>query len=282
MVRILKFIFKLILFIFLIILKEGFFDTLKLPPAFYTPIGRSLFHFIIFWLIVNITIRFAQFIYRKRKKLGHRYSDNVIIGLQNIYYLLTGTGFIVMILGFFGIEFSKLLTSLSIIAASIAIISKELVNDVLCGIFFSFSKEVAIGDYVRIGDFKGRVVDINIYKIVLHNDDDDIIYFSNSKAYFSDIVNYTQKKIRKYVVEFAVHNQFDIPIKDLEDILNNNLNKYSEYIDFGNETLKIIGIAKDEIKYKIHFKLNQVNPKIAEDIKSKIMEDIISKIHNSK
>jgi len=64
--------------------------------------------------------------------------------------------------------------------------------------------------------------------------------------------------------------------------LNNNLNKYSEYIDFGNETLKIIGIAKDEIKYKIHFKLNQVNPKIAEDIKSKIMEDIISKIHNSK
>jgi len=141
MVRILKFIFKLILFIFLIILKEGFFDTLKLPPAFYTPIGRSLFHFIIFWLIVNITIRFAQFIYRKRKKLGHRYSDNVIIGLQNIYYLLTGTGFIVMILGFFGIEFSKLLTSLSIIAASIAIISKEFVNDLLVEFFFLFSKK---------------------------------------------------------------------------------------------------------------------------------------------
>ena len=123
MLKIIKFIVKIILLFYLIFLKEGFLDHQKLPPIFYTPVAISIIHFLIFFLSVNIIIRFAQMIYRKRKHQGDKYSDNVIIGLQNIYYLLMVMAVIVMIIGFFGIEFSKLLTAISIVAAAIAIMT---------------------------------------------------------------------------------------------------------------------------------------------------------------
>ena len=86
--------------------------------------------------------------------MGDRYSDNVIGGLQNIYYILSVIGLVIMIIGFFGIEFNKLLTALSIVAAAIAIISKEIIADILCGISITFSRDIAIGDYVKIGEAK--------------------------------------------------------------------------------------------------------------------------------
>ena len=92
MFRIAKFIIKIILVLFLWVLKESFYDQSLLPALYYTAVVKSILHFLIYWLTVNIIIRFAQFIYRKRKRMGDRYSDNVIGGLQNIYYILSVIG----------------------------------------------------------------------------------------------------------------------------------------------------------------------------------------------
>ncbi|HRG31769.1 MAG: mechanosensitive ion channel [Saprospiraceae bacterium] len=276
--EIVKFIFKIFLLFLLLVSKEGVYDAFRLPDLFYSPVIKSMHQFLLFWLSINLIVRFNQFVYRKRKKLGHKYSDNVIVGLQNIYYLLTTLAIIVMIVGFFGIEFSKFLTALSIVAAAIAIISKDLVSDILTGILLSFSKDIALGDYVRIGDYKGRVMDINIYKIILHNEDDDIIYIPNSKAYFSDIVNYTQKEIRKYNVEFSIPTDNDVTLDELKRTMDKTFVDYKNYLDPNSEKLKITAINKDDFRYKIQFKLNQVNPKIAEEIKSRILTEILKKI----
>ena len=45
-----------------------------------------------------------------------------------------------------------------------------------------FSKELNIDDYVKIGDYKGKILDINLSKVVLQNDDDDILYLPNDKG----------------------------------------------------------------------------------------------------
>ena len=274
MLKIIKFIVKIILLFYLIFLKEGFLDHQKLPPIFYTPVAISIIHFLIFFLSVNIIIRFAQMIYRKRKHQGDKYSDNVIIGLQNIYYLLMVMAVIVMIIGFFGIEFSKLLTAISIVAAAIAIISKEFVSDIIAGISLTFSKELSIGDYVKIGEYKGRVIDINLHKIVLHHDDDDIIYIPNSKAYYEEIINYTQKEIRKFNVDFSINSNLNIPLSSLQVMIHRILLKYNDAVVIDSEKLKVINILQNEIRYKLQFKLNQMNPELAEQIKSEIREGI--------
>lgn len=280
MFRIAKFIIKIILVLFLWVLKESFYDQSLLPALYYTAVVKSMLHFLIYWLTVNIIIRFAQFVYRKRKRMGDRYSDNVIGGLQNIYYILSVIGLVIMFIGFFGIEFNKLLTALSIVAAAIAIISKEIIADILCGISITFSRDIAIGDYVKIGEAKGRVIDINIHKIVLHNDDDDIIYISNSKAYYDNIVNYTQKEIRKYNVEFSIPVYPQRKLNEIDNQLKEVLSNFEEYLEPGQNKLRISALAKDEVRFKFQFKLNQINPQVADQIKSKIMEHVLGQLYN--
>jgi len=280
MKRIFSFFVKILFLTAFVLFKQGEFDDLHIPKIFNSPIARIILHFIIFWLTVNIVIRFVQFIYRKRKKYGDKFSDNVIVGLQNIYYMISVIALIVSILAFFGVEPKELVTGLSILAASIAIITKDIALDIICGIQISFSKVLAIGDYVKIAELKGTVVDINIYKIILLNENDDIIYIPNSKAYFSELINYTQKEIRKYNIDFSINNQIDLSIDELNVLFLKELENYTGFLDSTEQNLRIIGIAKDETRYKIQFKLNQVNPKMAEAIKSRIMDSIVKKIHN--
>lgn len=281
MYRTLRFVFKLILLALLIFFRKYLTSKLALPEIVSSTFIGSLYHFLIFWLSVNIVIRTIQFFYRKRKKYGDKYSDNVIVGLQNIYYILTISGLIITVLGFAGVELKELVTALSIVAASIALITKEIALDIICGMQLSFSKDLAIGDYVQIGEQKGKVLDINITKIILLNENDDIIYIPNSKAYYSELINYTQKELRKYNVDFSVSPQLSISLDQLKNIVDKVLNEYDEYLDDEQFNLKITGINKDEIRYKIQFKLNQVNPRMANEIKSKIMNIIITKLHGS-
>ncbi len=274
----LRIIVKVLLLILLIAFRNGLGSELLKSLVENSSIINPLLNFLIFGLSINIIIRLSQMIYRKRKKYGHKYSDNVISGLKNIYYLLITIGVVVMVLGFFGLEPIQLLTSISIVAAAIAIISKELVMDIICGMNISFSRELAIGDYVQLGEHHGTVIDINIYKIVLQNDYDEIIHISNGRAYYSDIVNFTQKEIRKCNLDFSISAKINISKKQLKESILKIISDYIVYIEPESASFIITSIDKDAFTYKFQFNLKQLNPKIEREIKSKILEMIHSLI----
>jgi small-conductance mechanosensitive channel len=278
---ILKFIIKIIVLIVLLALRKGLGSIWLESIIENSVIIAPVLSFLIFLTSINLIIRSCQFFYRKRKKYGHKYSDNVIIGLQNIYYVLTAFGVVFMILGFFGLEPKVLLTSISIVAAAIAIISKEQVTDIICGINISFSRELAIGDYVRVGEQKGIVIDINIHKIMLRNSNDDIIFISNTKAYYSDIVNFTQRAIKKYNLEFALDSVKNISKSEIEIQILNILKEYLDHMEAGSELFTITAIERNEIRYRLQYTLKQVNPQIEQEIKAKVLEEILNLVQKS-
>ena len=183
-------------------------------------------NFLLFLLISNLVLITLGAIYRQRKKMTADEYDNVILGLNNIYYLLIAGAIILTILGFMGIDYVTLFTSLSIVAAAIAIISREFISEIISGIIISFSKELDIGDYVRIGEHKGRISDLTITRIALLNDDDVIIFIPNTRVFSSDIVNFTKKEIRKVSIEFEAGLQAIRSIEALEADLINTLRYY--------------------------------------------------------
>lgn len=273
----LRFLIKLGVLLFLIAVKEGMVSNFLTSYIAKSGIANTLLNFVIFWLTTNIIIRLSQYIYRRRKKLGHKFSDNVIIGLKNIYYLVMFSAVVIMALGLFGFQIKELLTAISIVAAAIAIISKELVLDVICGINFSFSRDIAIGDYVKIGDMEGKVLDLNIHKIVLFHQD-NVINIPNSKAYFSDIVNYTSVQPNKKYFHISVPNYLNISKSVLDEIFNSILSKQS-YLDLiDRSSITTQSLSKDESTYKITilFKSHPGSISIAA-IKSQLYDQLMQK-----
>ena len=257
---------------------KSILETYKtnLAQAYY--IFDSVLEFLILLTIVNIVTAALIMIYRLRKNIPYKFTDNVINGINNVYYLIVTFGVILMFLGFWGIDFKSLLTTLSIVAAALAIISKEYVSGIISCIIISFSKEINIDDYVKINNHKGKITDINLTKVSLLNDDDDIIYIPNDKVYMSEIINYTKKEIKKVSIDFELGIQYHTTIEQLEQSLAESLRDFHQYIEPESFNIKIVDVHHDFLLLKFQYKLKEINRDIERLIRKKTIRLIANSI----
>ena len=232
--------------------------------------------FFIFALTASVLVSVLVWLYRRREKIPVGKANNVIIGLNNIYYIILLGAALMTILGFWGIDFKTLFTTLSIVAAAIAIISKDYIAEIISGIIISFSGEVVIDDYIRIGDQKGKIIDINFTKIALLNEDDDVIFIPNAKFFSSEIVNYTRREIKKVSIEFELMIQAIKTIEELETDLIHAISDYQGHIEAESYNLKIVEIRKDSLSLKFQYTFQEINRELERDIRRKTVRRIVN------
>jgi small-conductance mechanosensitive channel len=274
---VLKYIIRFFLLIVLFRLKKSLEQNKDEFDQLYSVL-HSVVDFLLLFTIVNIVSAILIMIYRLRKNIPYKYTDNVVNGINNLYYLIVTFGIILMILGFWGIDFMTLFTSLSIVAAALAIISKEYVSGIISGIIISFSKEINIDDYVKIGDNKGKILEINLIKITLLNDDDDVIYIPNDKVYMSEIINYTKKEIKKVSIDFDLSLKYHTTIEQLEKSLSEALKDFHQYIEAGSFNIKIVSVHHDYLSLKFQYTLKEVNREVERMIRKKTIRLIANSI----
>ena len=232
--------------------------------------------FLIFALTASVLVSVLVGLYRRREKIPAGKANNVIIGLNNIYYIILVGAALMTILGFWGIDFKTLFTTLSIVAAAIAIISKDYIAEIISGIIISFSGEVVIDDYIRIGEQKGKIIDINFTKVALLNEDDDVIFIPNAKFFSSEIVNYTRREIKKVSIEFELMIQAIKTIEELEADLIHAISDYEGHIEEGSYNLKIVEIRKDSLSLKFQYVFQEINCELERDIRRKTVRRIVN------
>ncbi len=258
--------------------KSDFKMPLNINSEHFLGFTNILLNFLILLLALNLLKIGAVSLYRRRQKLPPDKPDNVMVGIQNIYILLTSAVVLVTSLSFFGIDIKSLFTGLTIVAAAIAIITKDYVANIISGIAISFSDEISIGDYVKIAEYKGKVMDISISRIALLNDDDDTIYIPNNTVFISNIINYTKKGIRKVSIEFEMNLDFLDTIEGLEKDLVECLSDYHSSIEEGSFALKIVDIKKDSLDLKFQYMLKSINRELERDIRRKTVRRVVNHI----
>ena len=94
-------------------------------------------------------------------------------------------------LALFGVDTKTLLASAGILTLVVSLGAKELVSDVIAGLFIIFESEFRVGDIVTIGDWRGKVLEIGIRTTKVENAEGNIKIFSNSAV--SGVINMTQR-----------------------------------------------------------------------------------------
>ncbi len=238
----------------------------------------AILGFVIFLIVVDLCRKSLIYAYARKKNLTKNTKENFQFGINNISRFLIGLGAIVTIFAFFGIDFKSLITSLSIVAAAIAIITKEYINDFIIGLYFSFSRNIEIGDYVKIADIKGNILEISMLKIKILNDDDVLVIIPNSKVYNNDIVNYTKRDIRSLSIDF----QIDITaIKNLdlfEHELIASLDSFKEYLEPNSFIVKIEEMKKDSIDIKFQYTLKALDQAVQKQIRKNTVRHVFNYI----
>lgn len=271
----------LLILLELVVLVGGFYllltNTLHIDTKMLTEATqRTLVLSAVILVAINLMTRLIKWWYRQRGYSRRRGVKNFVFGVENIRKLLLVALGIFTFFSLLGVEFSRLFTSLSIVAAAIAIISKEFVNDLIVGMYYSFSDTFEAGDYVKFHGYKGRVVDIGLLKVKILNDNDDLVILPNGKVYSEEIINYTRRDVRLMSIDFQMDIKLVRDIDSLEQELIAAVAEYAEHIENDSYKLKIMEVKKDLLELKFQYRLTVDKSSFQRDIKRKTVRAVFS------
>ncbi|MBK8556158.1 MAG: mechanosensitive ion channel [Lewinellaceae bacterium] len=242
----------------------------RIPAAYYIGQIESI---AIFLLLLDFMQFSVVWFYRRRNKL--RGNDNFIVGISNIYLLLVVVGIIVGLLSLFQINARELFTSLSIIFAGLAILTKDYISNMISGMIIAFSGEYSIGDNVRIGNNKGRITDITLQNIHLQNDDDDMIFIPNSMVITHEVVNYTKREIKRTSIDFEIDLKYITTIEQLEDAIIESLLPFKDLIKEDSYYLRVAEVRKDNLSLKFQYILKEPNKELERTIRRRAVRRLV-------
>ncbi len=247
-----------------------------------TPVERNVVYtslrLVMVLLVLNLVYEAVRFIYRSRNRISDLLPDSFSVGLRNVFILVSGAAVGATVFGYFGIDFKTLFTTLSFVAAAIAIVTKDFINDMLIGIYLGFSRDYDIHDYVKIGTEKGKILEIGLLKIKLLNDDDDILIIPNSRFHSLEITNYTKRDISLMSIDFQISVSKIKGIDELENELIQSLQSYLEFIHPESFLLKIVEVKKDHLDFKFQYRLKNLDREMQRLIRRKTVRQVLSYI----
>ena len=126
-------------------------------------------------------------------------------------------------LSLLGFDSQSLLASAGILTLVIGLGARDLVTDILAGIFIIFEHEFQVGDIIEINGYKGRVIEIGIRTTRLMSVTQDIKSVNNRNL--TNIVNKTK---RNSYCDVIINVPFDQDIAAIEEMLRNELPKIKE------------------------------------------------------
>jgi len=272
--------FKAILLVLLMLLYIGEIDITSLlgmlksryrrPMAYYVDVLSGIAIFLLLLDFVQYTV---VWFYRRRTKV--RGEDNFIVGIGQLYSIILVIGLAIGLLSLFRIQIKEVLTSISIIFAGLVLLTKEYVSNVINGMIMTFSGELSIGDNIRIGQHRGKIVDITLQNIHLINDDDDVIYVPNNVALMTDIVNYTKRSVKRTSIDFEIDLKYLVTVEELERNLVETLKPFQDLIKENSYYLRVAEVNRGSVTMKFQYILNEPNKELERAIRRKVVRRIV-------
>ncbi len=249
-------------------------DPLDFHENYTNNLANTLVNFVIFVFGAKLILQLIAYYFSRNQPAA----ANVRLGLRNIYYIFVALAILMLGLSLLGIDYKTLFTSLSIVAAAVAIVTKDFIAEILSGIILSFSKRMLINDYVKIGQMKGKILDMGLHKITFLNDDDDIIFIPNSTVYNSEIINYTQSDQRRISIDFQIMIAQVENFESLEHELNSTLSEFHHIIEPGSFVVKITHLTKDVVDLKLLFTAKSAEPDMIRDLRRRVTRKVLNYI----
>lgn len=105
------------------------------------------------------------------------------------------------------------------LTGAFAIGSERFAADLVSGIGLLFSREYAVGDFVSLAGYEGKIVNISLTTTTLENDYGDLVYVRNAEATGGTVVKYPSKPVHLVAIKvpFPVDQDLNIAVSAIEE-----------------------------------------------------------------
>lgn len=229
-----------------------------------TTLGKLLINGL---FIASILVLRAIVLHLYRRKKNIQGIDNFIVGINTISLIIISILLFFTFLQLVNIELKHFFTSISIIAAAIAILSKDYISNAINGMTLMFNSNIEIGDYVKIGEQKGKIINLSLMNVQLQSEEGDLVLIPNNIVLNNQIVNYTKGETRKAQVELPLPITMFEDIEKTEQVFRQSIIEFSHKANLNSFNMRIIDIQKDVVIVRLSIKLHETDWEIDKEIR---------------
>lgn len=230
-------------------------------PSLSVQVAETIGVILLLWIIRLIAVRILQRNVESKK--------SVYKWRKNITYIIFFIGTLIIGQIWFS-ALGSLGTFLGLLSAGIAIALKDPVTDMAGWLFMIWRKPFEVGDRIQVGDTKGDVIDIRVFKFTVLEignwvDADQstgrVIHIPNHKVFTNGIANYTSD-FEFVWNEMGVLITFESDWKKAKKILQEIVDEAcKEFVEHAREEVK-----KAERSYLIQYRY--LTPIVYTDVKN--------------
>ena len=146
-----------------------------------------------------------------------------------------------------------------------------------------FSNEIQLKEIIQIGEYKGKIIDINFLNIELKTGDGNIVFVPNAKVLNSEIVNFSKSKIKTIRKEFYLDFGFFGKIDQLESEISKELEEqFKEVSGLDSVELEIEDIRFNRVKVNLLITVSRYTLSIENKISKFASRYILEFVHKHK
>lgn len=235
---------------------------------------RGLSYFLVPSIFISI-VRFVVIALYNARHAKRAVRGNFVLGINRLTAMINSILIVIAIMMTFGINPKEFVTSLTIVAMAIAVIFRDYITNLISGLFIMFSEQLSVGDRIKMGDQKGRIVDITFANIELQNDEDDIVMIPNNLVFSSPMVNLSAHRSNLFTVKFELPLQVAADIDALEEEMKAMLVNHPNIEADSDIVLTVVEIGKDFVRYKIELHAVSSSNRLHKQIENEILKQIL-------
>lgn len=236
---------------------------------------RSLYSFLIPSIVLSM-FRFLVIMLYNARNSKKRERGNFVLGINRLTAVLNTIFFVIAIMTAFGINPKEFITSMTIVAMAIAVIFRDYITNMISGLIVMFSEQLSVGDRIKVGEHKGRIIDITFANLVLQDEEDDIVMVPNNMVFTSTFMNLSAHQSSLFTVRFELPLEVSLHFEELEEHLKLSLVTHPNLKIKDDEfKIKVMEIGKDMVRYKLDLHAVTNSNRMHRDIENEILREII-------
>jgi small-conductance mechanosensitive channel len=215
-------------------------------PIIYTAIGVGVY------LILRAIILKSGSKLEEKGKTIHQ-TKRVATAKTIILNLIKYVIIIIVILAIatvFGINVGSILAGLGITAAILGLALQDFLKDIVGGLSIIFEDQFEVGDTIKVGDFKGEVINIGLKTTKIKSVDDNSIKIISNRN-IDNIINYDKVPSKIFVTVSVAYEEDSTKVEKILVDECQNLTNTLEHLRGEVYLLGISDLADSAITYKI-------------------------------
>lgn len=278
-----NFAFKLILLLILVFGLVG--DTLFAQLLDRYPILDQVVRAFIFFFSANLLISMGRIItlrFYLQKTDDAKVLPNFVIGIDRISSIVNVNIILISFMLAFGIKPLEFLTSITIVAAAIAILTKEFIANIINGLIIMFSDQLEIGDKIHIGKSTGFIRDITLSNITLKNDTGEIILIPNSMVLSSEVINYSKNNAHQMIFDTELPYSSESDLNLLEQRMIGALKDFTALVYIDGAQLNVLERKAENFLIRFQFPIKSGEKPTEIQVRKLINQTLIDWSHEQR